>query len=201
MADLRSTEIEVRPFHIALVDDLACLFATDPTASACWCMWFIDTVKAFHAAGAAGNRAHFESLANSAAEPMGLLAYRRGEPIGWCAIGPIERYARAMNTPTLRGFVAPEKSTWFVPCFFVRPEHRRSGVTKLLLERATSLAAEHGAMLVAGFPASGSRPASSGDRQVGTEGVFASVGFEPVCRPSSKRVVMQRSVGARESVE
>ncbi len=48
-----------------------------------------------------------------------------------------------------------------------------------------------------GFPFSGNRPRASGDRQVGTEELFASVGFAPVHRPSENRVVMQRSVGKK----
>ena len=194
MAGLPPNELEVRSFHVDLVDDLARLFASDQSASNCWCMWFIDSVKDFHAAGPAGNRARFLSLAGSTAEPLGLLAYFAHEPVGWCAVGPKERYERAMRTPTLLGFVAPEEPTWFVPCFFVHPKHRRGGVTKPLLERATSLAFENGAQLVLGFPASGSRPASSGDRQVGSEGVFASQGYQPVHRPSTNRVIMQVAV-------
>jgi GNAT superfamily N-acetyltransferase len=191
----RPAEFEVKRFHIGLSDDLAELLRSDASASSCWCMWFIDPVKDFHAAGSEGNRARFEALARAASEPMGLLAYSDGKAVGWCAVGPKERFARAMRTPTLRGYVTPEKTTWFVPCFYVHPGHRRRGVTKLLLERAVSLAAEHGAELVAGFPTFGSRPASSGDRQVGSEGVFANQGFVAVRRPSGNRVVMQRAVG------
>jgi GNAT superfamily N-acetyltransferase len=156
-------------------------------------MWFIDSVKDFHAAGSEGNRARFETLARATSEPMGLLAYSDGKAVGWCAVGPLERFARAMRTPTLRGYVAQEKTTWFVPCFYVHPGHRRSGVTKLLLKHAVSLAAEHGAEMVAGFPTSGSRHASSGDRQVGIERVFAGQGFVAVHRPSGNRVVMHRA--------
>ncbi len=187
-------EVEVKPFHVGLSDDLAALLGSDESSSKCWCMWFIDTVKDFHTAGSEGNRARFEALARSAAEPMGLLAYRAGIPVGWCAIGPMERFARAMRTPTLRGYAAPPGKTWFVPCFYIHPEHRRSGITRLLLEQAVFLSAEHRAELVAGFPVAGQRPASSGDRQVGSQGVFASLGFVAAHRPSGNRVVMQRAV-------
>lgn len=195
MATSNLAEVEVKPFHIGLTDDLAELLATDESSSKCWCMWFIGSVKDFHAAGSEGNRARFEGLARSVSEPMGLLAYRAGRPVGWCAVGPMERFARAVRTPTLRGYATASEKKWFVPCFYVHPEHRRSGITRLLLERAVSLAAEHGAELVAGFPVAGQRPASSGDRQVGSECVFASVGFVSVHRPSGNRVVMQRAVG------
>jgi GNAT superfamily N-acetyltransferase len=188
-------ELEAKLFHMGLSGDLADLLRTEASANSCWCMWFIDSVKDFHAAGAEGNRKKFESLAREAPEPMGVLAYREGQAVGWCAVGPKDRFARAVHTPTLRGCLTPEKTIWLVPCFFVHHAHRQSGVSKLLLERAVSLAAEHGAELVMGFPTSGRRPASSGDRQVGSEGVFAKLGFVAVHRPSGNRVVMQRALG------
>jgi GNAT superfamily N-acetyltransferase len=175
-----------------MAEDLSKLFASDPSASGCWCMWFITSVKEYHAAGAAANRQKFEALALESKEPLGLVAYRQGQPIAWCAVGPKERFARAVRTPTLKAASAgPAEIAWFVPCFFVRSDHRRTGVTRALLKRAVELAFEHGAELIEGFPFSGNRPRASGDRQVGTEEVFASVGFAPVRRPSESRVVMQ----------
>ena len=185
-------EVEVRTFVPSMAEDLSKLFASDPSASGCWCMWFITSVKEYHAAGAAANRQKFEALALESKEPLGLVAYRRGQPIAWCAVGPKERFARAVRTPTLKAASAgPAEIAWFVPCFFVRSDHRRTGVTRALLKRAVELAFEHGAELIEGFPFSGNRPRASGDRQVGTEEVFASVGFAPVRRPSESRVVMQ----------
>jgi GNAT superfamily N-acetyltransferase len=191
-------DIEVRTFVPSMAEDLSQLFASDPSASGCWCMWFITSVKEYHAAGAAGNRQKFEALARTSEQPLGLVAYRNGQPIGWCAVGPKERYARAVRTPTLRAAAADlAENTWFVPCFFVRGDDRRTGVTRALLKRAVELAAEHGAKLIEGFPFSGNRPRASGDRQVGTEEVFARAGFSPVRRPSESRVVMQRRVSEK----
>jgi GNAT superfamily N-acetyltransferase len=194
----KNAELRIVSFTPAMADDLGKLFASDPSANACWCMWFITSVKDWQAAGADGNRAKFEALAVRSKEPLGLLAYQRGEPIAWCAVGPKERFARAVRTPTLKGHPTIEgETTWFVPCFFVRSDLRRNGITRALLERATSLAAQHGARLVEGFPFSGTRPRSSGDRQVGTEGVFEAVGFTAMHRPSDHRVVMRRSANKR----
>ncbi|HEY6133603.1 MAG TPA: GNAT family N-acetyltransferase, partial [Rubrivivax sp.] len=170
--------LQIRPFAAALAQDLERLFATDPSAHACWCMWFIGSVKDFHLAGAQGNRAGFEALARQSSEPLGLLAYEDGEPVAWCAVGPKQRFARAVRTPTLKGHVAAVvEPTWFVPCFFVRRDRRRAGITRAMLAHATALAATHGAGLVEGFPFASGRSHSGGDRQVGSEGVFAECGF------------------------
>jgi len=84
----RPGELEAKLFHIGLSGDLAELLRAEASANSCWCMWFIDSVKDFHAAGAEGNRTRFESLARAASEPMGVLAYREGKAVGWCAVGP-----------------------------------------------------------------------------------------------------------------
>lgn len=187
--------LDIRPYRPELRDDLEALFAHEPSAAGCWCMWFIGSVKDFHAAGPGGNRRRFDALADGSPQPMGLLAYRDGQAVGWCAVGPKTRFARAAKTPTLRGAGPSGPNDWFVPCFFVRPDARRSGVTQALLAGAVALAQAHGAERVEGFPAAGSRPASSGDRQVGTEVVFARHGFEVADRPSAQRVVMRLHLG------
>jgi GNAT superfamily N-acetyltransferase len=185
-------EVEIRTFVPSMADDLGKLFASDPSASGCWCMWFITSVKEYHSAGAAGNRQKFEALALESKEPLGLVAYLEGQPIAWCAVGPKERFARAVRTPTLKvASAGPAEIAWFVPCFFVRSDQRRTGVTGALLRCAVDLAIERGAELIEGFPFSGHRPNAGGDRQVGTEEVFASAGFAPVRRPSKCRVIMQ----------
>lgn len=187
--------LQIKPFMPNLTADLAQLFGADQSANGCWCMWFITSVKDYHAAGSAGNRARFEQLARQSEVPLGLIAYQNDEPVGWCAIGPKERFARALHTPTLKGHVSCASArTWFVPCFYVRKDVRGTGITRALLARAVELASEHGATVVQGFPFAGSKRRSGGDTQVGVESVFASCGFEPSHRPSDNRVVMERKL-------
>jgi len=77
-----------------------------------------------------------------------------------------------------------------VPCFFVRKDRRRAGITASLLEAAVRLAREHGAIACEAFPhASGTH--SSQDPQVSSEAVFASLGFRVIRTPSAGRVVMR----------
>ncbi len=79
---------------------------------------------------------------------------------------------------------------WLVPCFFIRPDMRGQKITRPLLERAVKLAKKSGASPIEGFPTAGSKLGSA-DRQVGTEHIFKSCGFEAISRPSSNRVVMR----------
>lgn len=184
--------LEVQTLTPERLSDLDDLFGADPSANTCWCMWFVISVKEFHAGGAAANRERFTRQVREASEPLGVIAYDGCTPVGWCAAGPRERFARALRTPTLRG-VKPldDRLTWLVPCFFVHPAHRRSRVTRLMLQHAITLAKDQQALAIEGFPFSNGVRGSSGDRQVGREAVFASCGFTPVHRPSSQRVVMR----------
>lgn len=179
--------------HRAALDDL---FGADAMADRCWCLWFLIPVREFHDAGRDGNRRRMMDLIEESAVPMGLLAFDDEVPVGWCGVGPRARYQRAIRTPTLRGWHSPDHdTTWFVPCFFVRPGHRERGVAGALLAAAVAAARSSGATAIEGFPLSGDRRRSSGsDFQTGVEALFAAHGFEPVHRPSSNRVVMRREL-------
>jgi len=154
-------------------------------------MWFLISVKNYHAAGSDGNRASFVELAATSETPMGLLAYENDEPVGWCAVGPRSRYARAIKTPTYSGRdPAEDDDVWLAPCFFVRRDRWRRSVTPKLLEAAVGLAREHSATAVEGFPHARAKH-SSQDLQVGSESVFAALGFKVIRSPSTSWVVMR----------
>lgn len=140
------------------------------------------------------NHRLFCDLVEDRAEPVGLLAYRDGEVVGWCAAGPRSRYVRALRTPTFKGHdPAEDETVWLVPCFYVRREARREGVIRALLEGAVDLARKHEATAIEGFPfASGAK--RSKDIMVGLEPLFASCGFSATRRPSPARVVMRRQL-------
>ena len=72
----------------ARLPDLAALFGTNKTTSGCYCLWFLVSAKECQAGWGGGNRVAFEAATAAGATPMGLLAYRDGEPVGWCAAGP-----------------------------------------------------------------------------------------------------------------
>lgn len=188
--------IDIRPLAPADMPALERLFGTTRGTAGCWCMWYIISVKEFHAGGAAANAAKFRALAAASPLPMGLLAWIDGEPAGWAAAGPRSRYARAVNTPTLKAAdPAEHDAVWLVPCFYVRADRRRGGIARALLEAAVDAARTAGAVAIEGFPTAGTRLGST-DRHVGTEVLFRSCGFTPVDRPSSNRVVMRRELGA-----
>jgi GNAT superfamily N-acetyltransferase len=176
--------------------DLVDLFGSDEVADRCWCMWFIVPVKAYHEAGHEGNQAALVGLMDTDPHPVGLIAYDENRPVGWCAVGPRDRFTRMLKAPTLRHRDKTEDATtWLVPCFFIRGDARGRGVASALLEGAVDLARRRGANAIEGFPLAGDRRRSGPDLQVGVEPLFAACGFEPVHRPSDNRVIMRRELG------
>lgn len=189
--------LTVAPLDPRRAPDLDTLFASDPAVDRCWCMWFITRVADFHEAGRSGNRAAFLDLAVRDEHPLGLIAYRGTEPVGWCAAGPRQRYTRAIRTPTMKDRNRGEdNSVWLVPCFFIRNDARHDGVATALLTAAVDLAKEQHAPAIEGFPLSGTKTRSGGsDFMTGVEAIFAAAGFKPVHRPSANRVIMRLDLG------
>lgn len=177
--------------------DLANLFETGRETGGCWCMFFLLTGRELHEGWGVGNRARFEELVATQELPAGLLAYRDGQPVGWCAVGPRSRYPRALRSPILKQRdPAEDPDVWLVPCFFVRREARRTGITRALLTAAVTHSSRHGATAVEGFPLAGGDRRLNTEAYLGVEPVFTSCGFTPVARPSARRVVMRRDLPA-----
>lgn len=190
---MRRAGTTVEELQPELVPDLEALFGSDPIVDRCWCMWHIIRVADFHLAGREGNRAAFLQLLSESPQPLGLVAYEGRDPVGWCAAGPRVRFRRALATPTLKGREKGEDHTvWLVPCFFVREDARRQGVTRALLNGAVSMAKKAGATAIEGFPDATGKRVERGAR--GNEAAFASCGFAAVSRPSGARVVMRREL-------
>lgn len=185
--------IETKVITPKLLDDLNDLFCSNKFTKKCWCMWHIISVKEFHAGGAEQNQAQLTQLIKTEDSPIGILAYQDGEPKGWCAVGPRERYARAIKAPTYKK--TPEDNytnVWFVPCFLTHPDARGLGLSKTLLEAAIQLAKEHDVEAIDGFPFTSDKRRSSSQIHVGFEKTFLDCGFKAIFKPSDSRVVMRR---------
>lgn len=86
--------------------------------SNCWCAWWLGPGKEWDALGAGGRRQLLERLVDG--EEPGLLAYGDGEPVGWVAVGPRDRYVRLQRSTKLKP--VDETPVWAVTCFVVRRE-------------------------------------------------------------------------------
>jgi GNAT superfamily N-acetyltransferase len=135
------------------------------------------------------NRRAFRKIVGTGV-PTGVLAYLGQEPVGWCAIAPREHYSRLARSRVLSP--VDDETVWSVTCFFVRKEHRRSGLTSQLLQAAMQYAHKQGAKIIEGYPQDprrGEMPDAFG--YTGFVSVFLQVGFEEVARRSATRPIMR----------
>ena len=181
--------MEIRPLTRERYPDLAALFGHTAVTRNCYCTWFLllDPERR-QVWEAAESRAVFERFADDLGTPAGVLAYRDGTPVGWCAIGPRAAYPRLVKSTAWRD---GDRDAWVVTCFYVHRSARRGGLTRTLLDAAVALAAEHGAPAVEAVPRSAGTPTGSGDGYVGFEQTFAEGGFTVVARATDKRVLMR----------
>lgn len=146
-------------------------------------------------------RAHRLRAQTDCGEPSsdstsGLVAYRDGEPAGWCAVEPRTAYDALLATRVPWAGRREDKGdagVWAVTCLITHPEHRRLGVTHALARAAVPFARARGARALEGYPMI-TEPGTDipwGELHVGSRTAFAAAGFTEVSRPTKRRVVMR----------
>lgn len=188
--------IHIHPLTEDRLGDLEVLFCSHREPDFCWCMWWRMPVKEHQAQGREANRSMFHALVADSDVPLGLVAYVDGAPAGWCAVGVRSSFGRVLSIPTMKSRdTIEDHTTWLVPCFFIHPAHRRSGLSAALLAAAVELATARGAEAIEGFPLAGSKARSRGSNfMTGVEPLFESCGFRADHRPSGNRVIMRREL-------
>ena len=190
-------ELEIHPLTPDRWDDLVTVFDRPGDAKGCWCMFYRVRGRDFERLWGAGAKAAFREVVEEG-PPPGLLAYRDGYPVGWCAVAPREAYPRVLRSRVVGPLDDDETGCWSIVCFYVAREGRRGGVAAALLEAAVVYAAEHGATTVEGYPkdtAGATRHAN--EMFVGSMSMFAEAGFTEAGRRSLTRPIMRRAAPQR----
>jgi GNAT superfamily N-acetyltransferase len=176
-------------------DDLEALFGTKGDPARCWCQWFYAGAEVAGGAVAAANREALRAQVQQE-PPPGVLAYRDGEPVGWCAVAPRPTYTRLPRMEVVRSTPPDEladPAVWSVTCFVVRVGHRRGGLSRALLDGAVRLAREAGARAVEGYPLDVAAKARTSSAELfhGPLSTFLAAGFREVARPRPARPVVR----------
>jgi GNAT superfamily N-acetyltransferase len=185
--------LDIHPLTRDRWDDLVTLFDRPGDPKGCWCMYYRVRGRDFERRWGQGNREDFRGVVEGG-PPPGLLAYRDGAPVGWCAVAPRDHFPRILRSPVLRP-VDDAPACWAVVCFYVVRGERGGGVAAALLEAAVAYAADHGAASVEGYP----KDTEGGRRHanelfVGSMSMFADAGFAEVGRRSPTRPIMRREL-------
>jgi GNAT superfamily N-acetyltransferase len=186
--------LRIEPLTPDRWDDLVVLFGPNGACSGCWCMWWLKPAKDWDRDAGDANRRQFQRLVRTG-PPPGLLAYRDGDPIGWCALAPRDGYVRLNRSPKLKAI--DDTPVWAVTCFFIHRKHRAAGVASALLDAAIAWARKHGARVVEGYPIdTANRATSNAAAFTGTLDMFEAAGFVEAARRGGRPIV-RRAVSPR----
>ncbi|MDN5204728.1 GNAT family N-acetyltransferase [Fulvivirgaceae bacterium BMA10] len=169
--------------------DLVELFGDRGACGGCWCMTMRLSSKAYENNKGDSNKRKFHNLVKEN-QPLGILAYDRDKPIGWCSVSPRETLTRIENSRYFKRI--DDQPVWSIACFFVLKEFRHEGMSLNLIREASKYAFDQGANIIEAYPIIPKK-----DRVpevfawVGFSSTFKKAGFKVVRQPSETRVMMR----------
>jgi GNAT superfamily N-acetyltransferase len=182
------TGVRVVPATAARWPELGRVFgprAHDPAS--CWCQRFLRHE-------ATDNRSALRREVEGDGVPVGLLAYRDDDAVGWTRVVPRSTLPGITGNRALGRILDEDPDAWWVSCFVVRREERGAGVGLALLEAAVDWAAQHGASVLDGHPVDTRDGAVSPSAVfTGTLAMFRRAGFAEIGRTYRTRPVMRRT--------
>jgi GNAT superfamily N-acetyltransferase len=207
--DLPSTPmpavLDIQPLTPSRLPDLAALFEQGGDPKWCWCAYFRIRGFDFSSGGKARHRQAMDSAVDHNAREgraPGLVAYDRGEAVGWTSIGPREDYERLAHSTVLKPI--DDRPVWSIVCFVVGRRSRGRGVARALLDAGIDYARDHGATMLEAYPVevAGGERIRPADAFRGTVTMFERAGFKVVERraPSGKatpRLIVRRAIRPR----
>jgi ribosomal protein S18 acetylase RimI-like enzyme len=160
-------------------------------ARGCWCMYYRESGKTPVAPGQSPAEARKQALHALAVRqpPPGLIAYARGQPVGWVSLGPRPDFMKLRRSPVMKP--VDEQPVWSVICFVVPPAYRHQGVATALLRGAIRFAAERGATLLEAYPVDKAKPGADDTMWFGAKSMYDRAGFVEVARRKPERPVVR----------
>ena len=185
----RAFDLQLEPVTPQRWGDVVALFGARGACGGCWCMYWRRASADYDQGKGRGNRDALRRLVAASKTP-GLLAYGRGQPVGWCAVAPREAYPRLERARVLKRI--DDRPVWSVVCLFVAKPHRRNGVSVALLEAAAEFATARGARILEGYPVEPRHgPLPDPFAWTGTASAFRAAGFGEAARGSPTRPIMR----------
>ncbi len=187
------------PANEAPWEDLEAIFGTRGAGSRCWCQRRKLARGESFGSVPAEERAFRLRQQTDAGHPdspdtSGLVAYRDGEPAGWCAVEPRSAYEGLVRVGQVpwqgRDEDPADPTVWAITCLFTRAGHRKRGVSRALAAAAVEHARSRGARAVEAYPML-TRDVIEEELHPGTVSVYAAAGLVEVSRPTVRRCVMR----------
>ena len=194
--NLTKDQLNFKPVTINEWPELQRLFGPNGADGGCWCMWWRIKRSEFDRNHGEPNRRAMEAIIRSGEVP-GLLAFLEGEPIGWCSVAPREAFPVLDRSPVLKR--VDDQPVWSIVCFYIAPQYRQCGLSRLLIEAAVDYARSRGATIIEAYPVDpGTSGFDAGGSFTGLISTFREAGFTEAARRSKRRAVVRLSVAKQE---
>lgn len=155
-------------------------------------MWFRSTGAQRRQMWGEGNRQALHDLVLADRAP-GLVAYRDGEPVGWCSVAPRSEYSALVRSMVAKP--VDDSPVWSLVCLYVVPGSRRFGVARELVRAACEHTAREGGKILEAYPVDDTvRRVTADEGFHGLVSLLRKEGFTEVARRTPMRPVMRREV-------
>jgi hypothetical protein len=172
-------------------DALQSLFGANGAYAGCWCMFWRLNRADFKALKGEGTKDALKQMVE-ANEVLGLLAYQGDQVIGWCSIGPRERFLALDKSRILKRVDA--QPVWSIACFYVAKPTRQHGLMVTLLQGAIAYARSQNAKIVEGYPIDLQAHVTGYAGYMGFASAFRKAGFVEVGRASETQLIMRYTI-------
>jgi GNAT superfamily N-acetyltransferase len=178
-------ELRVEPLGVGNADAWAALF--DACGCACFCRyWHFEGTKSewlarsFEAVPVNCDE-QLDLVRAGAIEARGLLALRGRDAVGWAKLTPRGSLPKLRNQGAYRALsLGDDEGVWSIGCFLVRPNARRTGVSRALATAAEEWARRWGAHAIEAYPRRSEYALYDEEAWMGPESLFRQAGWTAV---------------------
>ena len=166
------------------------LFGEKGACGNCWCMYYrLRKTDFYEGKSEDGNKNALKEIVWQD-KPTGMLGFYEDEAIAWCAFAPREDFMKLENSRAHKRI--DDKAVWSIPCFFIRKEFRRNGVSVALLKGVIQYAKENGIKIIEAYPTIPTQAKLPDSfAWIGLYKSFERAGFEIVDRTSKNRPMVR----------
>jgi GNAT superfamily N-acetyltransferase len=170
--------VRITPLTPDTVEAWAALF--DASGSACFCRWWHFEgnkhdwlARCFQSP--ARNRQEQTALVEAGApEARGLVALEGDEAVGWMKLAPRGLLPKLRRQGAYRPLdLGDDEGVWSIGCLLVRPDRRRQGVARALVEAAPGHVKDWGGRALEAYPHRVAHALHDEEAWMGPEALFA----------------------------
>ncbi len=187
------SKIAIHPLTPDRWDAFETLMGPRGACGGCWCLYWKLSRADFNVMRGDATRQMQRSYVESGRIP-GLLAYVDDIPAGWVAVEPRSEYGTLGRSRILKPL--DDLPVWSIPCFFVKREFRKQGLTVRLLKAAVEHVRQNGGKIAEGYPveADDSKEMPPVFIYTGLASAFLKADFKEAGRRSARRPIMRYTI-------